>query len=132
MAINFERLVSRSVAVWLSREIDLAGLKISVNKLLEYVIVGGVAVLVIFAFALFFIGIPTIEAFLVGIGAAGFFVAFTYVYLEYLIDKRKSKMEEILPDYFQITSANLRSGVALDRAERRPVECICKETRYKK
>jgi flagellar protein FlaJ len=116
MAINFERLVSRSVAVWLSREIDLAGLKISVNKLLEYVIVGGVAVLVIFAFALFFIGIPTIEAFLVGIGAAGFFVAFTYVYLEYLIDKRKSKMEEILPDYFQITSANLRSGVALDRA----------------
>jgi Flp pilus assembly protein TadB len=116
MAINFERLVSRSVAIWLSREIDLAGLKISVNKLLEYVIVGGVAILVIFTFALFFIGIPSIEAFLIGLGAAAFFVAFSYVYLEYLIDKRKSKMEEILPDYLQITSANLRSGVALDRA----------------
>ena len=39
-----------------------------------------------------------------------------YLLLEYKIDGRKTKLENMLPDYLQITSANLRSGIALDRA----------------
>ena len=38
------------------------------------------------------------------------------MYLEFRIDGRKTKLEVMLPDYLQITSANLRSGIALDRA----------------
>lgn len=116
MQINFERLVSRQVARKLSTELDLAGVRMGVNKLLSYIIIGGFATLIIVSFALLFLKINPLIAFGVGIAAAGMLAASVYVMLEYLIDKRKSMMEAMLPDYFQIASANLRSGIALDRA----------------
>ncbi|MCL4389372.1 type II secretion system F family protein [Candidatus Marsarchaeota archaeon] len=116
MAINFERLVSRSVARQLSRELDLAGIKSNVNRILSYLIGGAILILIVGAFTAFFSGLGVGLSFIIGLGAAAFFIAFGYVYLEYLIDKRKGKMEESLPDYFQIASANLRSGISLDRA----------------
>ena len=116
MQINFERLVSRNVARKLSVEMDLAGVKMGVNKLLSYAIVGAFAILIIVAFALFLSKLSPIISFGVGIAGAGMYLAAIYVILEYMIDKRKSMMEAMLPDYFQIASANLRSGIALDRA----------------
>ena len=116
MAINFERLVSRPLARALSAEMDLAGVKSSVNRMLGNAIVGAIFILIAVSFLLAFSRIETLIAFFIGIGAAAFYLAFIYVFLEYLIDRRKTRMETMLPDYLQITSANLRSGISLDRA----------------
>lgn len=115
--IKFERLVSRSVGQALSRELELSGLKWPVEKLLKTMIVGAVALLVITSFAVYIVlGLGWYIAAAAGIGAGAIFVVLVYMILEYKIDGRKTKLEEILPDYLQITAANLRSGIALDRA----------------
>ncbi len=52
-----------------------------------------------------------------GLGTAVLFIVIIYMILEYQIDGRKIKAwRTMLPDYLQIASANLRSGIALDRA----------------
>lgn len=115
--IRFERLISRSVAVALSNELDMAGLKASVEGVSRFIVVGAIAILVIIPFIVYLVTkINPLFAFLGGVIAAAIYVALIYSYLEYLIDKRKTKMESIFPDYLQIASANLRSGISLDRA----------------
>ncbi len=114
--IKFERLVSRSVGVALSRELDLAGIKMSVEKLLRIMIVGAVVLLVAVSFGLSILGYNTLIDIGAGIGSGAAFIVAVYVVLEYMIDGRKHSLETMLPDYLQIASANLRSGIALDRA----------------
>ena len=114
--IKFERLVSRNVGVALSRELDLAGVKMDVEKLLRIMIIGAVLLLAVIPFALYVFGYNVLIDAAGGVGGAAIYIAVVYLILEYTIDGRKHKLEEILPDYLQITSANLRSGVALDRA----------------
>jgi flagellar protein FlaJ len=115
--VRFEMLVSRGVARRVSHELDLAGMKITVEMLLRIAIVG--------FFITFFIAIavctlmfnlyPPIAG-AAGLVAGAIFVAVIYMILEYQIEGRKTRIEAMLPDYFQITSANLRSGIALDKA----------------
>ena len=115
--IKFERLVSRSVGQTLSRELELSGIKWPVEKLIKTMIIGAVALLVLTSFAVYIaLGLAWYIAAGAGIGAGAIFIVIIYMVLEYKIDARKTKLEEILPDYLQITSANLRSGIALDRA----------------
>ncbi len=114
--IKFERLVSRGLGQRLSRELDLAGVKMSVEKILKLMIVGSVLALVVASFALYVLGFNFLIAFGGGIGAGAVVTIIIYMVLEFRIDDRKTKLEEMLPDYLQITSANLRSGIALDRA----------------
>ncbi len=117
MAITLERLVSRRVAVALSKELDLAGIKASVNRILFVMIVIGAMTLVVASFVsyiLFKLGFMISAS--IGIGAWVLLVAVVYFLIEYRIDGRKTKMESMLPDYFMLTAANLRSGIALDRA----------------
>lgn len=117
MAIRFERLISRNIAVALSKELDIAGVKMSVESVARLAIVGSLSILVILSFALAFIfKISAVESFFAGLGAGALFIGFIYAYLEFKIDARKTKMEQMLPDYLQITSANLRSGISLDGA----------------
>ena len=117
MAINFERLVSRNVSIWLSKRMDLAGWKRSVNSVVEIIILGGILALIVGAAAAFLImKYSLLLSLLVGIGAWGAVIFVVYVLLEYRIDGRKTLVETYLPDYFQIASANLRSGIALDRS----------------
>ncbi len=117
ISINFERLVSRSVARWLSRTLDLAGVKMSVNDLLEKIILGGFALLIITSFALFFVMHLNILLDLAGgIGMFALLAIVVYMILNLKTDQRKTFVENILPDYFQLASANLKSGIALDRA----------------
>ncbi len=117
MAINFERLVSRDLARRISVELDLAGVKSSVNRMLGNAIVGALVLLIAVSFMLvLFVHLESLIAFAIGVGFAGFYLAFIYIFLEFLIDRRRTAMETMLPDYLQITSANLRSGIALDRA----------------
>ena len=114
--INFERLVSRSVARRVSRLLDLAGMKTTVNKMLELMIVGGLLFFIVASMILVIMKINVILSAIIGLVTGGVFIAALYMVLQYMIDKRKSQLEEMLPDYFQIASANLRSGIALDRA----------------
>ena len=115
--INFERLVSRNVARFISKTLDLAGSKMDVNTLLSIVIVGGFAILIVLSFALYLImHLNLLLALGGGIVAALLFAVVMYMMLNYKIDQRKTFVESILPDYFALAAANLKSGIALDRS----------------
>ena len=53
MAIRFERLISRSVAVALSKELDMTGLKASVEGVARTAVVGIIAMIVIIPFIIY-------------------------------------------------------------------------------
>src|SRR5271157_1488100 len=117
MRIDFEKLVSRGVVNFLTRELKLSGAKIKVERFLEIAILGGFAVFIAVPFFLFLAehlsaGIATLAAF----ASAAVYEAVIYALLEFQIDQRKTFVEGILPDYLQLTAANVRSGIALDKA----------------
>ncbi len=117
MAVAFEKLVSRSIVRFLSNELDLAGVKMTVEKLLSIIIIGDFVLFIGLAIGLDLvlkmnIGIAALGA----IAAAAIFDATIYLMLELKIDGRKGFIETILPDYLQLTAANVRSGIALDKA----------------
>ncbi|MGC8538329.1 MAG: type II secretion system F family protein [Candidatus Micrarchaeia archaeon] len=114
--IPFEKLVSRSVVIALSRELDISGTKISVNRLLEYMIVGGLAILIILAYGLFLFKVNVGLAALAGIIGAVVYEIMIYAILEFRVEQRKNFVESILPDFLQISAANIRSGAAMDKA----------------
>jgi len=116
MAIRFERLVSRNVALMISRELDIAGLKMSVETILKIIIIGSLGLLTGVSFLLYALGFDVLVAAVGGFLSGVLFVVLIYMILEYNIDSRKTKLEVMLPDFLQITAANLRSGIALDRA----------------
>src|ERR1700730_4000192 len=116
MDIKFERLVSRNIGRSLSSEMDLAGIKMGVEQLLKILIIGSVSLLVVVSFVVYILLSNALYAAVAGLGSGAIFIAIVYLIMEYRIDSRKTKLEEILPDYLQITSANLRSGISLDRA----------------
>ena len=53
---------------------------------------------------------------LAGIIAAVVYEIMFYAVMEMKIDGRKKFMESILPEYLQIVAANIRSGIAIDKA----------------
>jgi Flp pilus assembly protein TadB len=114
--VRFERLVSRGLVRRLSNEIDLAGVKTSVEMLLRAAIIGSILILIGVSYTLFIFKIGVLLDMVFGLLGATLYMVVIYVLLEYKIDGRKTKLEEMLPDFLQITAANLRSGVALDRA----------------
>ncbi len=117
MKIEYERLISRSVANLLSREIELAGVKVDINKFLQILILGGLGLFIVIPFALVLLaGFNTGIAALAGIVSAAVFEVVVYAFLEFRIEQRRTFVEEILPDYLQLTAANVRSGIALDKA----------------
>jgi len=115
--IVFERLVGRNVARFVSEELDLAGMKMTVNAMIGIGIVGWLVITIAGSVATeVLLKIDFILAFLIGAGLGTMFLVFLYSYMELLIDQRRSFVETILPDYLQLTSANMRSGVTLARA----------------
>ncbi|MDE1856869.1 MAG: type II secretion system F family protein [Candidatus Micrarchaeota archaeon] len=115
--ISFERYLPRPFILWLSNELDLAGMKVNIETLVERALMGVVAILLVVPLLLslkFFLN--PILAVIVGIALAALLVGVIYMFIEYEIERRKSALETILPEYYQIASANLRSGIALDRA----------------
>ncbi len=117
MAIRFERLVSRRAIIYLSKQLDLAGMKTNIEKLMSVMIIFGVVILVTVAAVLTIIlKLNAVLGVAAGIIGWAVLVAAIYMVIEYKVDGRKTKLENMLPDYFQLASANLRSGIALDRA----------------
>ena len=116
MAINYERLISRRIARQVSVLLDLAGIKMSVNKVARFGILGFFISFIATGAVLFLDKINLLFSTLLAFAAASMYVAAIYLIINYKIDSRKTKLEKIMPDYFQIASANLRSGISLDRA----------------
>jgi Flp pilus assembly protein TadB len=114
--IRFDMFVPRNVIRGISRELDLSGMKMSVNKLIGIMVFGSIACMIIFFTLLELLGAFILLSILVAILGAVVYVVCIYAIMEYQIDDRKTKMEAMLPDYFQIAAANLRSGIALERA----------------
>ncbi len=96
----------------------MSGTKTSVNSLISIMFFSGILTTSSIVLILFFALHYSSLLILIGTGIAGFFLSIPiiYLFLEYKIDKRKSFIETLLPDYLQIVSANLRSGISLDRA----------------
>jgi flagellar protein FlaJ len=110
-------LVSRGVARRVSHELDLAGMKITVEKLLRIAITGFfIAFFMVILVCILIVKLYAPIAGAIGLVVGALYIAAIYAILEYRIEGRKTRLETWLPDYFQITSANLRSGIALDRA----------------
>ncbi len=117
MAIVFERLVGRDVARFISSELDIAGVKTTVNNFIMIAIVGWIAITVLVSFGLFIgLGLNPGIALLGGIGLSVIYEVILYAILEFRIDQRREFVENILPDYLQLTAANMRSGVTLSKA----------------
>ena len=115
--IVFERLVGRNVSRFLSSELDLSGLKIGVNDFLGMAIIGWMLILIVMSIvALELMHLGFALAFLVGIGVSTIYEVSLYSILEFKIEERKDFVENALPDYLQLTAANMRSGVTLSRA----------------
>ncbi len=117
MKINFERLVSRKLTISISKMLELSGIKISVNRLLSIAIILGIILFIFGAiYGFYVLKFGAIISVLLGIALWGALIFALFTIIEFRIDSRKTAMENILPDYFQLASANLRSGIALDRA----------------
>lgn len=117
MKISFEKLVSRSLVRFLSRELDLAGVKTTVNNLIGIAVIGGIATFIAVAVIVFaLIKLNAGIAVLAGIFSAAILEFAIYSILELKIEQRKNFVEGILPEYLQLTSANIRSGMAIDKA----------------
>ncbi len=113
--IRFDLFLPRNLVRAISGELDLSGIKMSVNKLIRYIVLGSAAIFLLMLAAFTYFGLALFGIFL-GLICSAIYVVVIYAILEYQIDERKTKMEQMLPDYFQIASANLRSGIALERA----------------
>lgn len=117
MAIVFERLIGRQLVRYLSSELDLAGIKTTVNGFITFGIVSWVAILVIISFytAIAFKFNPFL-AIVLGIVVSLVFEFIIYALLEFRIEQRKNFMESILPDYLQLTAAEVRGGISVSKA----------------
>ncbi len=117
MKIEIERLMSRNFSNFLNSELMLAGMKMTLEKLIQIGFVGGIATLVltpIVLVLLFGLSIPISLG--IGIAAAAIFEVSIYAAMEFRIEQRKDFIETLLPDYLQLAAANVRSGIAIDKA----------------
>lgn len=117
MKIEFQRLVSRSAANLLARELKLAGVKRDANSFLRIILLGAIIIFVPTPFLLvLLLGVSPALAAIAGIVATAIFEVVIYALLEFRIEQRKAFVEDILPDYLQLSAANVRSGIALDKS----------------
>ncbi|MGC8628654.1 MAG: type II secretion system F family protein [Candidatus Micrarchaeia archaeon] len=117
MKVQFERLVSRPVARLVEDELRLAGSKTSTEDFLRNVILSSLALFILVSFGLYLLlkFNPILSA-LAGLVALALPSIIVFMLLELKIEQRKNFVESILPDYLQITAADIRSGIAIDKA----------------
>ena len=115
--VVFERLLGRGVSQFVSEELDLAGIKMTANMIIEIAILGSIISLIAVTFALaIYMKFNPILAFFGGVMAGGMIILIVYAAMEFRIEQRKSFVENILPLYLDLTAANVRSGLALTNA----------------
>jgi len=117
MMLNFQSLLSRSLVKRISDELDLAGIKVDLNTFIGFLLFSSFFVIVgVGVIAEFKFNFHPVVALILGIVSSVIYLGAIYTLIELQIDTRRSKMEEILPDFLQITAANIRSGMPIDRA----------------
>jgi pilus assembly protein TadC len=115
--VVFERLLGRGVSQFVSEELDLAGIKMTANMIIEIAILGSIISMIAVAFVLaIYLQFNPILAFFGGVLAGGMIILIIYAAIEFRIEQRKSFVENILPLYLDLTAANVRSGLALTNA----------------
>ena len=115
--VVFERLLGRGVSQFVSEELDLAGIKMTANMIIEIAILGSIVSLIAVAFVLaIYMQFNPVFAFFGGVLAGGMIILIIYAAIEFKIEQRKSFVENILPLYLDLTAANVRSGLALTNA----------------
>ena len=62
------------------------------------------------------LGLSTVSWFVVQISLAALFILLVYFYVDLSIYKRTKKMEEMLPDFLQVVSSNLKGGMSFENA----------------
>src|SRR3990167_1255621 len=88
---------------------------------LTAVITGAIYILFIYPFLLKYSQLVLLLAstaiwFMIQISFAAVFILLVYFYLDLLIYKRTKNMEEMLPDFLQAVSSNLRGGMSFENA----------------
>jgi flagellar protein FlaJ len=117
MAIRFERFVSRGIARELSRMLDVSGVKMSSDVVIGIMLVGFFLIFIGLSLAIYYLKLlGLLYAAVIGLAAGAFFIAVIYLVIAYRVNGKKSELESMLPDYYLVAAANLRSGIALDRA----------------
>ncbi|MDE1824064.1 MAG: type II secretion system F family protein [Candidatus Micrarchaeota archaeon] len=117
MAIVFERLIGRQLVRYLSSELDLAGIKTTVNGFITFAIVSWIVILVLASFyTTLALKFNPLLALFIGIVASVIFEFIIYALLEFRIEQRKDFIESILPDYLQLTAAEVRGGMSISKA----------------
>ena len=102
---------------FISDELDLSGVRTSVNAFIGRAIVGFILIFALASLiAAFILGLEFVLALIGGLIIAIIFLISMYVLLEFRIERRKNFVESILPEYLQLVSANIRSGISIDRA----------------
>ena len=115
--VVFERLLGRGVSQFVSEELDLAGIKMTANMIIEIAILGSIVSLIAVAFVLaIYMQFNPALAFVGGVMSGGMIILVIYAAIEFRIEQRKSFVENILPLYLDLTAANVRSGLALTNA----------------
>ena len=88
---------------------------------LTAVITGFIYVVYIYTFLLRFhqiylLALSAVTWFVIQISLALLFIALVYFYVDLRIFRRTKKLEEMLPDFLQVVSSNLRGGMAFENA----------------
>jgi len=66
--------------------------------------------------SLILLAASTVSWFVIQISLAVFFILLIYFYVDLRIFKRTKKMEEMLPDFLQVVSSNLKGGMTFEKA----------------
>ncbi|MGC8694512.1 MAG: type II secretion system F family protein [Candidatus Micrarchaeia archaeon] len=114
--VSLEKYISRPFARRISIELDLAGIKISVDELLNLILFPAIAIIIAASVIFSIEGVEVALSIFFSIILAVLYGVMIYLIIEYRIDQRKTKLESMLPDFFQIVAANLKGGMPLDRA----------------
>ena len=108
------RLAPRGTVMWVANVLDLAGVNLRPEAF-----VGSVLILATLApIATFLLAAAFIPEYSIIIAACSVFVVLGLVYgwLQLRIDDRRNKIDNVLPEFLQLASANVRAGMTIDRA----------------
>jgi flagellar protein FlaJ len=101
---------------WLKRNLIYANLEIAPETYAGFSILYGISLVFVFLILYFLKIIPAYMFFLLACATFGGFEGFMHGILIVTIDNRSKFVEEILPDVLRLLSANIRSGLTIDKA----------------
>jgi len=110
------RIMGRKWILWISELLTLANIHISPEATVGFVLTTWLALTLV----VYFVTSKLFDNVLIGMGItfgfAAIYLLMIYTILLLRIDSRKTAVEDALPDFLQLAAANVRAGMAVDRA----------------